>query len=146
MPPTDWLWGGRTRMQVLRFAIVAVLGVILDIGIAYALSSVFGFPLWLAATIGFSLAALANYVAHEFWTFRHAASRISVSRAGQYILTSAITLMIRLGAIALLGPWLGAQHKLLILATAAGTSFAVGFVFSKFVIFSNRHDGTKVDR
>jgi putative flippase GtrA len=133
-------------MEILRFAIVAVLGVILDIGIAYALASALGIPLWLAATIGFATAALANYMAHEFWTFRHEASRISVLRAGQYVLTSAVTLLIRLALIAVFSSWLGAQHRLLILVAAAGTSFAFGFVFSKFLVFSNRHDGARVDR
>ena len=131
-------------MEVLRFTIVAVVGVIVDIGISYCLASELGVTLWIAATVGFSSAALANYVAHEFWTFRSDASRISLLRAGQYFITSAVTLLIRLTVIAVVGLWFGQQHSLVILTIAAGTSFAFGFMFSKFLVFSSCNDGTTI--
>ena len=63
-------------MDVLRFIVVASRqAVILDIGIAYVLARGFGIPLWLAATAGFVVAALVNYVLHELWTFGSADSQ-----------------------------------------------------------------------
>lgn len=127
-------------MEALRFTTVAVLGVMVDIAIAYFLARFFGVPLWTAATIGFFIAALANYTAHELWTFRSSASRFSLKRAGQYVLTSMVTLVVRLLVIVLLGRWVGADHNLLVLVAATGVSFTLNFVLSKFFVFYRSHD------
>ena len=56
--------------ELLRFFVVTVLGVILDLAIAFALHTWAGVPLWLAAATGFTLAASANYVIHQTWSVR----------------------------------------------------------------------------
>lgn len=127
-------------MEVRRFTIVAVVGVVVDIAIAYLLAQFFAVPLWAAVVTGFFIAALANYAAHELWTFRSTASRLSPKRAGQYIFASAATLAIRLAVIMLLGGWVSADYKLIVLIVATGVSFAFNFILSKFVVFSNRDD------
>lgn len=132
-------------MEAVRFFAVAFSGVALDLAVAFALAHYLGVPLWAAAVCGFALAALANYAAHEYWTFRSHASRLSWLRAAQYIATSAATLVTRLAVILLLTRWLPADSSLLILVLAAGVSFFVNFLLSKFLIFSQRLDRNTTD-
>ena len=122
-------------MEVLRFTTVAVAGVILDIAVAFLLARYVGLPLWLSAVAGFASAMLANYAAHELWTFRTSARRFSLQRAVQYAAASMVTLLTRLLAIAVLGRLTGTGHILSILITAAGVSFIVNYLISKFLIF-----------
>jgi putative flippase GtrA len=125
-------------MERLRFTLVAVCGVIFDVGLALVLSEWIGTPLWLAATLGFLMAATGNYVAHELWTFRSGPRKISTWRAASYVGASLITLAVRLAVIALFGRLFGLAYPLIVLISAAGVSFGVNFILSKFFIFTRR--------
>ena len=117
---------------------VSVAGVVLDLAIAYSAATLFGFPLWIAATIGFLVAAAANYVSHELWTFRDGAHQLSAHRSVQYMCVSALTLLSRLAVVALLSTLIDKDYALLILICGAGVSFFVNFTISKFFIFTER--------
>lgn len=125
-------------MQALRFTAVAVIGVIIDFAIAFALTRIAAVPLWLAAVIAFFIAALGNYAAHELWTFRTATTQFSSRRAIQFVLASVCTLLIRLTVIALLGLWFESAYNLLVLVIAIGISFSSNFVISKFLVFRRK--------
>ncbi len=133
-------------MEAVRFTLVAIAGVILDLAVAYALARGFGLPLWLAATAGFVVAALVNYIAHELWTFGAVGGRVSARRAAQYLSASALTLAARLLAVFLLGMWLGSTAVLPVLVAAAGVSFAVNFTVSKYLIFNRNHKADMAKR
>jgi putative flippase GtrA len=125
-------------VELLRFTVVAIGGVLLDLVIAYSLAVGLGLPLWLAATAGFAVAALVNYILHELWTFGSKTSRPSVLRAAKYLFLCALTLVVRVAVVFLLGAWFGSGPILLILIASAGVSFVVNFALSKFLIFSQR--------
>lgn len=124
-------------IEALRFTLVAVAGVLVDIAAAYALVRHTDVPLWLAATAGFALGALLNYVAHEIWTFRDGARRMSLRRALRYFAGTLVILATRLLVVTLLEAWVGNSYPLAILIAGAGTSFIVNFVLSKFFIFTS---------
>lgn len=135
-------------MEFVRFFGVAVFGVLIDIAIAYILATLFGVPLWIAATAGFLFAACMNYIAHEFWTFQNGHRALSHARALKYLFTSVFTLMARISIIFIMESVLGEDYTLLVLVFAAGGSFFVNFAISKFFVFSKggqsraqRHDG-----
>lgn len=121
--------------ELLRFFAVTVLGVVLDIAIAYALHSALGWPLWVAAASGFVIAAAANYAIHQTWTFRGGPRRLSLGRAARYGVVALLTLIARLAAVALIEPLAGAGLALLVLIAGAGVSFAVNFTLSKLFVF-----------
>jgi putative flippase GtrA len=125
-------------MEFLRFFTVTVLGVVLDIGIAYVLHDTFGTPLALAATIGFVIAAGFNYVMHQTWSFQDGPRRLSVDRALRYGAVAAATLMTRVGVVAALASWFDGRFALLILICGAGLSFFVNFTLSKLFVFARR--------
>ena len=120
--------------ELLRFFVVTVLGVILDLAIAFALHTGLGVPLWLAAAVGFTLAAGTNYVIHQTWSFR--SGPLSARRAGLYALTALATLAVRVAIVALLERALAGAYPLAILIVGAGGSFFVNFALSKFVVFA----------
>lgn len=120
--------------ELLRFLVVTVLGVILDLAIAFGLHTGAGMPLWLAAAIGFTLAAGANYVIHQTWSFR--SGPLSLRRAGLYALVALVTLAVRVAIVAVLERALAGAWPLAILVAGAGGSFCVNFVLSKRVVFA----------
>lgn len=123
-------------MEALRFTIVAIGGVVLDLTIAYTLSVGFGLPLWLAATAGFVCAALVNYIMHELWTFGTSTRRVSAPRAAKYVLLSVVTLAVRVAVVSLLVTGFETPPALPILVAGAAASFAVNFALSKFLMFA----------
>ncbi|MBA4766896.1 MAG: GtrA family protein [Porphyrobacter sp.] len=120
--------------ELVRFFAVTVMGVILDLAIAFALHQWAGVPLWLAAAIGFTLAASANYVIHQTWSFR--SGPLSLKRAGLYAMVALATLVVRVAIVALLDRALPGAWSLAILVAGAGGSFGVNFVLSKWVVFA----------
>jgi putative flippase GtrA len=122
--------------ELIRFFGVTLLGVVIDIAIAWALHTYGGVPLWLAAAIGFVLAALGNYVLHQSWTFRSSSHRLSLARCAKYGLVALVTLLARIAAIAVLERFWESGHALLILVSGAGISFFVNFALSKLFVFA----------
>lgn len=120
--------------EFLRFFAVTVLGVVLDLAIAFALHQWAAVPLWLAAAIGFAVAAGANYVIHQTWSFRSGPP--SLRRAGLYALVALITLAVRVAIVAVLELAVAGAWPLAILIFGAGGSFIVNFLLSKFVVFA----------
>ena len=123
---------------MVRFFLVSVAGLAVDIGIAFSIATLLGAPLWIAAATGFLVAACGNYILHKLWTFRREASRISRGRAVQYLIASAVTLMSRLAIVAWLNTWLSRDHALAILIGSAALSFFVSYAISSFLIFPRR--------
>ena len=122
--------------ELLRFFSVAVLGVVLDIAIAFALHEALGVPLWIAAAIGFTVAAGANYAFHQTWSFQSGSRQFSARRAGKYAAVAIVTLLARIAVVALLDRVLDADLALLILMCGAGVSFFANFTLSKFFVFA----------
>jgi putative flippase GtrA len=127
--------------EFLRFFTVTVLGVILDIAIAYTLAAHFGVPLWIAAAIGFVIAACINYVVHQLWSFQDGSRRLSLARAAKYGGTALVTLAARVAVVAALDSAMAGKYPLLILIGGAGVSFFVNFGLSKFFVFSEKPQG-----
>lgn len=124
----------------LRFLLVSVLGLGVDLALAWGLAALAGLPLPAAAAAGFLAGALLNYLLHEFWTFRdaRAPARLSARRGGLYALTLAATLGMRVAAVALLDrllPGAGGLRDITVLAAATGLSFLVNYGLSRHVVF-----------
>ena len=127
-------------MDVARFLVVAVAGLALDLGLAWLAHAGLGLPLVIAAALGFCGAAAANYAAHELWTFRQGARRLSSGRALRYAGVVALTLLTRLALVAMLE-----ASRLLpplpVLALATLGSFAVHFLAARRLVFRPAGDG-----
>ncbi len=122
--------------EFLRFLAVALAGLIVDISLAWGLSTLFGVNLLLAAATGFASGATFNYLLHEFWTFRRAERRLSLTRMLRYGGALGTTLATRLAVVYALSQVLTmAQSDLIILLLATILSFAVNYLVSKLFVF-----------
>lgn len=121
-----------------RFTLVVAAGLLVDLVIAWLLS--LHMAIVAAAAIGFAAGALSNYLAHNFWTFRHgnARPRMSLRQFAFYLAVLGITLAIRLALVALLSGWLGtgSLENAVVLIAASGASFLVNFVLSRQLVFT----------
>lgn len=122
-------------MEAARFLAVAVIGLIIDLAVAWSAARFLGVPLWLAAGIGFVVAAALNYVLHELWTFRDGMQKLSAGRGARYAIALAVTLGVRIAVVALLVVIFGSAYTLPVLVAGAGVSFCVNYVLSKFFVF-----------
>lgn len=128
--------GLRRSPEVLRFGLVAVAGLAVDIAAAWGLAQLWNVPLIFPAVVGFFCGAVLNYVLHELWTFQGGAKKLSVTRALAYFFSLWITLAVRLAVVVLLGLTIAAGNDLAILVIASAVSFFVNFVVSKFWVFA----------
>ena len=126
--------------ELLRFFAVTALGVVIDLAIAFGLHTGLGVPLWLAAAVGFTLAASANYVIHQTWSFQSGPRNLSARRAGLYALVALATLAVRVAIVAMLDRALAGAYPLAILIAGAGGSFFVNFALSKFFVFAGERE------
>jgi putative flippase GtrA len=122
-------------MEAGRFTIVAVVGLAVDLAIAWVAASVMQWPLWLATAVGFAIAAALNYFLHELWTFRHGKVQMSLGRALRYAAALILTLAVRIGTVALIVKVIGDSQTLLVLVFGFCASFAANFLFSKHFVF-----------
>ncbi|WP_257575922.1 GtrA family protein [Sphingomonas sanguinis] len=120
---------------IVRFGIVALLGLAIDLGTAWLLAS-WGVPLPGAAAAGFVVAAIVNYVIHERWTFRTEAS-LSATRGSRYLAVLIVTLGVRVVMVAILerAVFSAPQQRALPLLLAVAVSFLVNYSLSKRFVF-----------
>lgn len=128
--------------ELARFGIVAVVGLVVDIAVAWSLAKFIGLPLILAATAGFFCGAVINYFLHELWTFQSGDRVISLARMGRYAAGLAVVLIVRLTTVAGL-EWLFPQGgmTLVILLSATVLSFALTYVLSLNFVFTQDTSG-----
>ena len=131
--------------ELIRFGIVAVVGLVVDIAVAWSLAKFIGLPLILAATAGFFCGAVTNYFLHELWTFQSGNRAISLARMGRYAAGLAAVLIVRLATVTGL-EWLFPQGgmTLVILLSATALSFAFTYVLSLNFVFTQ--DTSRIDK
>lgn len=129
------VWQEIAPYEASRFLIVSVAGLVLDIAVAWCTARLLDLPLWLASASGFAVVATANYAAHELWTFRDGARRLSGGRALRYSAALGATLGARVATVAALVALVGDAHPLPMLLAGAGVSFVVNYAISKYFVF-----------
>ncbi|CAN5370005.1 hypothetical protein BH10PSE13_BH10PSE13_11290 [soil metagenome] len=121
---------------LVRFGIVAVGGLCIDLLVSWTLAAIVGLPLPVAALCGFLVAAASNYVVHEGWTFG-GGGKLTAQRGMLYLCLMAATLGVRLIAVTALQAWVFTRpgHTLAPLLLATGFSFLFNFGLSKYLVF-----------
>jgi putative flippase GtrA len=85
----------RERTRFLRFAMVGIIGAIVDFGIANLLIKVFAFSLVLAGSISFICAILSNFTWNRIWTYPDSRSKPIVKQLFLFAFISVLGLCIR---------------------------------------------------
>jgi putative flippase GtrA len=94
----------RERTRFIRFAIVGVIGAVVDFGVMNLLVNVFSAPLVLAGTISFIAAVLSNFIWNRYWTYPDSRSKPIVRQWIEFMVVNAIGLVIRVPVLALVKP------------------------------------------
>lgn len=92
----------REGERFLRFAVVGVIGAIIDFGIANLLDHGLGAPLVLAGTISFICAVISNFIWNRYWTYPDSRSKPLSRQFIQFGIVSLLGLGIRAPLLAFL--------------------------------------------
>ncbi len=103
---TAILGNPRERTRFLRFAVVGIIGAVIDFGVSNLLIQLFDAPLVLAGTISFIAAILSNFTWNRYWTYPDSRSKPITSQLAQFFIISVTGLVIRVPILAFLQPWL----------------------------------------
>lgn len=88
----------------MRFAVVGVIGAVVDFGISNLLIQLADTPLVIAGTISFIAAILSNFTFNRYWTYPDSRSKPISRQLIQFALISVIGLVIRVPILAFLEP------------------------------------------
>jgi putative flippase GtrA len=94
----------RERTRFLKFAIVGLIGAVVDFGTANILVYIFSAPLVLAGTISFIAAILSNFLWNRYWTYPDSRSKPVLHQLAQFTVINAIGLCIRVPILRYLEP------------------------------------------
>lgn len=85
----------RERTRFLRFAVVGVIGAVIDFGVFNLLIALFQTPSIIAGAVSFSGAVCSNFLFNRYWTYPDSRSRKVSHQVFMFFIVSAIGLAIR---------------------------------------------------
>ena len=94
----------KERERFIKFAVVGVIGAVIDFGVMNLLSHFTSMSLVFAGTISFICAVISNFIWNRFWTYPESRSRTLLSQLGMFFLVNAAGVAIRITCKALLLP------------------------------------------
>jgi putative flippase GtrA len=92
----------KERVRFLRFAVVGVIGAVVDFGVMNLLTHAFKIPLIVAGTISFFAAILSNFTWNRYWTYPDSRSKRVLRQLVQFAIVNAAGLLIRVPILAFL--------------------------------------------
>ena len=90
------LTNSKERSRFLRFALVGLIGALIDFGVMNLLSHFTNMPLVYAGTISFVCAVISNFTWNRFWTYPESRSRPIMHQLGMFFLVNTAGVLIRI--------------------------------------------------
>jgi putative flippase GtrA len=94
----------RERTRFFKFAVVGVIGAIVDFGVMNILSQRFNTTLVIAGTISFIAAIISNFTWNRYWTYPDSRSKPLIRQLLMFAIVSVTGLLIRIPTLAILEP------------------------------------------
>lgn len=126
MALTSVLKNSRERTRFLRFAVVGIIGAVVDFGTFNLLSSVVGLSAVLASIFSFIAAIISNFTWNRYWTYPDSRTKPIGHQLFQFTIVSLVGLAIRTPLIAFLEPLLTSMFGRLAV-------LPIGFVTAKLL-------------
>jgi len=101
---TVLLHNQRERTRFLRFAVVGIIGAVVDFGVMNLLVNLLSFRLVVAGTISFIAAILSNFTWNRYWTYPDSRSKAISLQLIEFLIVNVIGLTIRIPVLAFLEP------------------------------------------
>jgi putative flippase GtrA len=92
----------KERVRFYKFAVVGIIGAVVDFGIFNLLTAGFNIPAIWSSMVSFTAAVVSNFIWNRYWTYPDSRSKRISHQLTQFILVSVIGLAIRTILIALL--------------------------------------------
>ena len=92
---TSIMTKSKERIRFMRFAVVGVIGAIVDFGTFNLLNSLFAVAPVVAQSVSFIAAVISNFTWNRYWTYPDSRSKKISKQVVQFVLVSAIGLAIR---------------------------------------------------
>ncbi|MEQ1610935.1 MAG: GtrA family protein [Hyphomonadaceae bacterium] len=124
-----------------RFFLASVGAFGADLLLALALREGLQLSVTLSATISFVVVWISAYFVHEYWTFRHAESRVSADRLARNLAANGAALACRVAVVFVLEVMHAPDSAVLAglyIITGAGCSFCLNYLLNRFWVFSRR--------
>ena len=93
---TVLLTNPRERTRFLRFAVVGVIGAVVDFGLANLLIKVANAALVVAGTVSFIAAIISNFLWNRYWTYPDSRSKPLMKQLVQFSIVNVTVLCIRI--------------------------------------------------
>ena len=106
MALTSVISNPRERTRFLRFAVVGIMGAVVDFGTFNLLSSVVGLTAVVASVFSFMAAIISNFTWNRYWTYPDSRTKPLGHQLFQFTVVSLVGLAIRTPLIAFLEPLL----------------------------------------
>lgn len=90
------IFNRKERKRFMRFAVVGVIGAIIDFGVMNLLTQVFHMKLVPAGTISFISAVTSNFIWNRYWTYPESRSRPIAKQLGMFFLVNLAGMTIRI--------------------------------------------------
>ena len=84
------------RTRFLKFAVVGLIGSVIDFGVMNLLVGLINVPFVLAGTVSFICAVISNFTWNRFWTYPESRSKRLIGQLIQFALVNAAGLVIRI--------------------------------------------------
>ena len=94
----------RERTRFLRFAVVGIIGAVVDFGVMNLFNKGLGFPLEVAGTISFIAAIISNFTWNRYWTYPDSRSKNVRRQLIEFTIVSLIGLAIRIPLLHFIEP------------------------------------------
>jgi putative flippase GtrA len=107
---TSILMNQRERGRFFRFAVVGVIGAVVDFGTMNLMVLAFRASLVVAGTVSFIAAIISNFTWNRYWTYPDSRSKPISRQLVQFTIVSVAGLIIRVPVLAVVEP---ALHKLI---------------------------------
>ena len=91
----SYLMNPQERTRFFRFAVVGVIGAVVDFGTMNLLAGVFAASLIFAGTISFIAAILSNFTWNRYWTYPDSRSKPMMAQLGLFAAINLVGLFIR---------------------------------------------------
>jgi putative flippase GtrA len=94
----------KERVRFLRFAVVGIIGAVIDFGCMNLLVNLVHLPLVVAGTFSFIAAILSNFLWNRYWTYPDSRSKPLLQQLLQFAFVNTLGLAIRVPILAYLEP------------------------------------------
>ncbi len=98
------IFNQKERTRFLRFAVVGVIGAIIDFGIMNLLTHIVDASLVFAGTISFVCAIISNFIWNRYWTYPESRSRSIVKQLTMFFAVNIAGMVIRIPILHFLEP------------------------------------------